>query len=103
MTLPPLKHDKHGEYDELLPGFIVAHPRIQFGEPTLKGTRYTCSAGWLWDYLDRPAQLAKLGYTREQVIAASAFQAGREWQRSRARRKRIDDIVWKLSWLQPGS
>lgn len=76
--------------DTILPGFIEAHSGRQFGEPTVINDRYPCSAGWAWEYLDDPE---KASMTREQIIAACAFEAGRDWQRSRKRRQRIQQAV----------
>jgi len=97
--LPELKQREDGHlYDELVPGLIVADPRIQFGSPTIKGTRYPCYAMWLWDYVDKPEKLEEMGFTRQQVIAATAFQAGVDWQKNRKRRKRIKESGIREVW-----
>ncbi len=98
-NLPPLQYedraDGKGYYaiDELVPGLIVAHSGIQSGAPTVKGTRLPTTSTWVWEELDK----ADTPYTREQIIAAVAFQAGVGWQRSRKRRGRMWDAVTRSS------
>ncbi len=91
--------DDEGYYvDVLLPGFIEASSGVQFGAPCLKDTRLPTyvGLGWVWDTLDDRHGRRVEGLIREQIIALAAFDAGVEWQRSRKRRKRMDDEVKRL-------
>jgi hypothetical protein len=100
MKLPPLEerdgHNSEPYYvDVLVPGYVEASAAHQFGYPTIPGTRLPTYATWIWEYLEKPEEM---GYadgviTRERIIAAYAFEQGVEWQRSRKRRKRMDETV----------
>lgn len=92
--MPPLREEEFQgiKYlvDDLVPGWIVAHSGIQFGVPTLKGTRFPTSSTWCFD------DPSTYGWTTEQAFAARCFEAGVQWQRSRERRKRMSEVVAKL-------
>jgi hypothetical protein len=99
-ALPPLEEREgySGQpfyVDVLVPGFVEASCAHQFGYPTMPGTRLPTYAQWMWEYLDKPEEM---GYpegfmTREKIIAAYAFEQGIQWQRSRKRRKRMEETV----------
>ena len=75
---------------ELVPDFIEAHSGRQFGSPTVKGTRIhtEVAAG---AYINNECRDYKL--KKANAFAALCFEAGREYQRSRALRKRINEAV----------
>ena len=77
--LPPLRlevlEDREYWVDDLFPVLIVALSGIQAGCPTLKGTRLPTYATWIWHELGN-AETEIIPYTREQIIAVSAFEAG---------------------------
>ncbi len=96
--LPPLEYreteDRIGyAVDVLVPGFVEASAAHQAGYPIVPGTRLPTYATWIWEYVDRPDDMGyEPGFmTREKIIAAYAFEAGVEWQRSRSRRRRMHD------------
>ena len=101
-TLPPLETRDDGKGDSppyavdvLVPGLVEASAAHQFGYPTMPGTRLPTYAIWMWEYLDKPGDMGyEIGFmTREKIIAAYAFEAGVQWQRSRKRRKRMGEAV----------
>ena len=91
----PLKEVELGGHvykvDTIMPGWIIAHSGICFGEPTLIGHRLHCSPHYLEDPED-------YDITREQALVSAAFYYGMEWQKSRKRRQRMEQVVngvWK--------
>ena len=94
-NLPPLEYDANGwGFDNLLPGHIVAHSAFRFGEPIIAGTRMpTDIAGASW----RAKCWEDYALTEQQTLIAAAFEAGRAWQRSHKRRRRIEAEV-KIGW-----
>ena len=105
--LPDLEYREDGKggyyaVDVIMPGFIEASAAHKFGEPILSGSGIPtfCAMGWLWEALENDSIAEDTGYkdaiSREQVIAARAFELGMHWQSSRTRRKRMDEAVREL-------
>ena len=82
--------------DVLVPGLIEASAAHRFGDTCIAGSRMPTWATWIWEMKDDPDALAEHHLTRDAVIAAFAFNAGQEWQKSRTRRKRMDQEVAEL-------
>ena len=101
-ALPPLRIEDDGDrycvVDELVLGFIEARSDVHSGEPCIAGTRMTANTAWLWLFRDDPDTEMRNGVSRDQILVAEGFRAGRNWQRSRKRRQRMEDEVashWK--------
>lgn len=74
---------------ELVPEVIEANTAIQFGEPTVCGSRITTQAA-AWAWIDKNWDDFG-GLTKEAAFAAHCFEAGRQYQRDRKLRKKIDE------------
>lgn len=93
--LPPLVERDGRLVDVLLSGMIVADPAVQTGEPCLAETRIPVTT--LHGHLaagDGVGLVARSYRVEPYAIQiCESFQAGVEWQRSRTRRRRMDEIV----------
>lgn len=96
-----MNNNEHYEGDwlivDLVPNFIQANTAIQFGSPTVIGGRVHTEVAAVayqnkeWDDYG--------SLTEQQALIACAFEAGREYQRNRKLRKRIDEACqhgWEL-------
>ena len=89
--------------DTIIPGHISAHAGIMAGEPTIEGTRIPISVRWLWEYRDKSeAEIQRdVNVTHDQILIAHGFEMGRQYQRSRKRRKDWEAEVgrcWKACY-----
>ena len=81
----------------LVPGFIEVHTGVQFGTPTPIKTRVTTlAASGAWEN----QAFEDYEITEEMALVCRAFEVGREYQRNRKLRKRIDEACsagWRTS------
>ncbi len=95
------RHDGDWLVVEFIPSFIEAATNIQFGSPTIVGTRiptYTAAGAWWNKEWDAYGSLTEL-----QAFACACFEAGIEYHRNRKLRKRIDEACshgWELHHLK---
>lgn len=75
---------------DIVPDFIEAHSARCFGSPTIKGTRVHTEVG-AGAYIN--SEWRDYRIKKQQAFVAYVFEAGREFQRSRTLRKKIDDAV----------
>lgn len=114
MKLPPLeirkaeKDEYSGEYeyevDVLFPGIIEASAAHESGKPCIKDARVPTHVLWPPEYLNR-ADLMALKWkdiadnyciSILDAVIGTAFNMGVQWQKSKKRRKRMDEAVEKL-------
>lgn len=81
---------------DLVPGLIEVHAGRSFGSPVIINRRVQTevAAARYRDHDWRDVRIKKM-----QAFAAYCFEAGREYQRSRSLRKRIDKAV-SAGWEQ---
>lgn len=97
-----LRYDGHWGIDDIVPNLIVANSAIMWGEPIIAGTRIPTSV--IGNQPESAEDVADDYCTSPlTVIAARCFEAGRDWQRSKKRRKRMANAVnygWKQVYLE---
>ena len=101
-----MKEHKDGKWliIELVPDFIEAHSGIQFGSPTVVGSRiHTEVAAGAYEH-DGEQGWGGMRHnypnlTKQRGFAALCFEAGREYQRNRKLRKRIKEACHE-GWQQ---
>ena len=89
-------YDRQWLVVELIPGLIECHTAMQFGAPTITGSRIhtEVAAG---AYENEEWNCYGNGLDKDKAFVAMCFEAGREYQRSRKLRQRIDEAC-KKGW-----